>query len=251
MIKKTWFLFLFILSSLSFSNCSILFPGYDKPIPKINSKPLAYFIPDQRDIYNPRKMIRAQGDLNQVVLYVSSVIQTKTGAGTNMLRNVIDETGSGGRRDLLRIISDPVRVDSIGAMKEKFMIGYYLLENPNYIVEPKQLYYTVEARISMRGLDVLIEYELKGSVDWTLYSVSKKGKKKKRSTKEEIEFGIGEYQTAKEEKRVDKKGRDKTVIVVNKVKIKDQPISNGNGEEEFYNLTIDKLSLNNISAQAY
>jgi hypothetical protein len=249
MILKLRLSLFFLILSLISSGCSILFPGYDKPIPKVNSKPLAYFIPDQREVYNPQKLIKARGDMNKIVLLVTDVIQAKTGVNTMMLRNLSDESGSGGKREMLKIVSDPVRIDSLGDMKKNFMIGYYLMEDARYVVEPNKLYYTIEASISMRGMDILVEYSLIGSVDWNLYSISKKGKKKKLSTKEEIEFGIGEYQSATEEKRINKRGREVKAIIINKVEIRDQPKSNGNGEDELFNLTIDKLSLNNISAQ--
>jgi hypothetical protein len=247
-LKKRLILFLPAFC-IFLSSCSILFPGYDKPVPKINSKPLAYYIPDQRDIHNPQKMIKARGDLNEIVLLVSEVIQTKTGVNTIMLRNNSEEPGIGGKRELMRIVSDPVRLDSIGDMKKNFMIGYYLMEDPRYLVEPQKMNYAVQASISMRGMDILIEFTLIGNVDWTLYSISKKGKKKKLSQKEEIEFGIGAYQNATEEKRTNKRGREVKAIIINNVEIRDQPKTNGNGEEELFNLTIDKLSIKNITAQ--
>ncbi len=246
--KKLPYLTYLLLSIFVVSGCSILFPGYDKPIPKINGKPLAYYIPDQRDIYNPKKIIKVRGELNQLVTFLSEMIQTKTGVNNSILRISSEETELSRKRELLRIVTDPIFVDSLSQMKKNFMIGYYLMEDPSYSVEPGKMEYKIEASISMSGMDIIIEYRLLGKIDWNLFIMTKKGKMKKLGKKEKAEMGIGIYETAVEEKATNSRGRQIKKIVINKIEVQDQPISNGNGEDDLYNLTIDTLSIKNIRA---
>ena len=246
--KKLPYLAFLLLSIFVVAGCSVLFPGYDKPIPKINGKALAYYIPDQREIYNPKKIIKVRGELNQLVTILSEMIQTKTGVNNSILRISADEANIGRKRELLRIVTEPIYVDSLSNMKKYFMIGYYLMEDPSYLVEPGKMEYKIEASISMSGMDIIIEYQLLGKIDWNLSQITKKGKKKKLGKKEKAEMGIGVYETAVEEKTTNSRGREIKKIVINKFEVQDQPISNGNGEDDLYNLTIDTLSIKNIRA---
>jgi len=246
--KKLPYLAFTFLSILVVAGCGVLFPGYDKPIPKIGGKPLAYYIPDQREIYNPKKIIKVRGELNQLVTVLSEMIQTKTGVNNAILRISDEEAKLSRSRELLRIVTEPIHVDSLINMKKNFMIGYYLMEDPTYIVEPGKMEYRIEASISMNGMDIIIEYQLLGKMEWNLFEMTKKGKKKKKSGKQKAEMGIGIYESAIEEITTNSRGKKIKNVVINKVEVKDQPVSNGNGEDNLYNLTIDTLSMKNIRA---
>ncbi|TNE73720.1 hypothetical protein EP331_03490 [bacterium] len=240
-------LFKLTLSVFILSQCSILSPGKKNQVP-VKQQALAYFVPEQRTEFVGKKSIKVKGDLNKVVDLISELMRDKTGANTSVIRNQNIDASFNGTRDLLKVATSPIVVDSLGAFKENFLLGYYLLEDPSYLIKPDNMNYKVEAGISVRGQDLLIEFKLVGSVLWDVYAIQKKGKLKKQSTEFKHSIGVGVYKSQKEIKKLSRVGNEITDYEDVVVPVKDQPISKGTLELKMIDMLMEKFAINDFTA---
>lgn len=246
---RLFIIFLFVLGATS--SCQYIpFFGNDSTEHKVTEESLAYFVPDQKVDYVNKKMIKVKGDMNVIVNLLSELLKNQTGMPTSVIRNSSNETGFGGKRDLMRVVTSEVPVDSIAQFKEHFLTGYYLLEDPKYIIKPENMSYAMEAQISIMGQDFFVEFKVTGKTDWSVYEILKNQKLKKLPNSFKPKIGVGTFRTKREIKKKSRIGNELTEYEYYTVTVKDQPISKGTTEDLLYNMAMEQFAINNIYAQS-
>lgn len=242
------FVFLLFVSLLGFTQCSSV-PFFGKRNSDgFTEQALAYYVPEQRTVYVARKTVKVKGELNKIVNLISELLKEEMSTQTSVIRNTSASAEFGGTRDLLKIVTSPTRVDSVEAFKKHFMLGYYLLEDPKYIIKPENMNYTVETNVSVRGQDFFIEFKLQGSVNWRVFELGKKGKEKKLPKDFNTKIGVGEYRAEKEIKKISRVGNEISEFEKIVVPVKDQPISRGTTEIELIDKVMERFAINNVPA---
>lgn len=242
------FVFILFVSLLGLTQCSSV-PFFGKgDSDGFTEQALAYYVPEQRTDFVARKTVKVRGELNTIVNLVSELLKEEMSTQTSVIRNTSDRTEFGGTRDLLKIVTSSIQVDSVEAFKKHFMLGYYLLENPKYIIKPENMNYKVETTVSVRGQDFFIEFHLQGSVSWRVFELDKKGKEKKLPKDFNTKIGVGEYRAEKEIIKISRVGNEISEFEKIVVPVKDQPISRGTTELELIDKLMERFAINNVPA---
>lgn len=245
-------LILFLILCVGLSSCQYIpFFGSKKDDGSVGTQALAYFVPDQKTEFVNKKLVKVKGDMNAIVNILSELMAEKTGSKASVIRNASQESGFGGRRDVMRVVTGEVVVDSVEQFNEHFILGYYLLEDPKYVIKPENMSYNMEAQISIMGQDFYIEFKMNGKTDWTVYEIKKNGDLKKLPDSFKPKIGVGTFKATKEVKTKSRIGNELISYENYNVDVKDQPISKGTTEDVMYNLIMDKFAINDIFAQSF
>lgn len=233
------------LTLVGLSSCSYLSSGSSSK----SNQALAYYVPDQRPEFVVKKMIKVKGDMTVIINLLSELLTSRSGENVNIVRNSLSTADFGGKRTLMKIITSPVKVDSLEQFKENFYLGYYILEDPMYVIKPENMSYTVEAQISLRGQDFYVDFVVDGIADWEVYEFKKNGKLKKMPESFKPKIGVGVFKAKRELMKKSRLGNDVVEYESYNVDVKDQPITRGTIGETLVNLIMEKFAINNINAQ--
>lgn len=248
MFKNAIRLFTFILISImGLSSCSYL--SFGSGSGSKSNQALAYYVPDQKPEFVTKKMIKVKGDMTVIINLLSELLANRSGSGVSVIRNAGVSSEFGGKRTLMKIITSPVKVDSVGKFKEDFYLGYYILEDPMYVIKPENMSYEIEAQISLRGQDFYVEFVAKGSTDWEVFEFKKDGKLKKMPESFKPKIGVGIFKAKKELIKKSRIGNDVVEYESYDVDVKDQPITKGTIGETLINLIMEQFAINGITAQ--